>query len=261
MNVPEYVPASNLSSRLDDYYRAMEFDRIRDSDLTETMRYYYASITYIDDNVGRILQTLNKKGISENTIFIFISDHGDFMGEHRMVRKGMFLYDALLHIPMIWYGPGIIKEQFRVDNLAQMVDILPTISDLINVEAKDNLPGRSLVPLLKGQTLMDEDHFVFASALYYEMPDYIFNNGEVPESDINLPLHSRVMKMPPKLDVNKRIVTIRNTEWRYIKTEGYPPELYSMEGRWVEKENLYGQPEYKDLILSFEKKIEKIWPQ
>lgn len=261
MVIPEYVPASRLSGRLDEYYRAMEFDKIKDTDLTETMRYYYASISYVDDNVGRIVKSLQKKGIDDNTILIFIADHGDFMGEHRMVRKGMFLYEANLHVPMIWHGPGLIPSRFRVTNLAQLVDIMPTIRDFLNIEIPATLPGRSLKPLLQGQRMEEEDHFVFASALYYDPPEYILKGGEVPESDENMPLHSRVMKMPAVLDENKRITSIRDAEWRFIKTEGHPSELYKIDENWQEKENLAQKPEYKDLVSSFEKKIAEIWPK
>ncbi|MFC2124757.1 sulfatase [Bacteroidota bacterium] len=261
MLIPEYIPPKNLSPRLDDYYRAMKFDEIKDTDLTETMRYYYASIAYIDDNVGRIIDRLDKKNISDNTIVIFTADHGDFMGEHRMVRKGMFHYEALLHVPMIWYGPGLIENRYAVSNLAQSVDIMPTIRDLLEVEIPESLPGRSLKPILQGQEIEDWDHFVFSSSLYYDLPDYILNDGEIPEEEKNTQLHSRVMKMPEKLDDKKRTASIRNFEWRFIKTEGYPSELYKMDGNWVERENLAKKPKYAKVVASFEEQIEEIWPE
>ncbi|MCK4966137.1 sulfatase-like hydrolase/transferase, partial [bacterium] len=189
MVIPDYVPASKLSRRLHDLYKALKFDEIKDSDITETMRYYYASISYIDDNVGRIINSLERKGILDNTIVIFTSDHADFMGEHRMVRKEMFLYDAILHVPMIWYCPGLIRNRFRVRNIAQSVDFMPTIGDFINGEIPSSLPGRSLKPILQGQCGADEEHFAFASALYYDLPDYVTGKGEMPERIKNMPLN------------------------------------------------------------------------
>jgi len=83
--LPPFVHPEKLSARLDEQYRALHYDRIKDTDLTETMRYYYASIEWgVDYQVGRILETLRNKGLIENTIVVFTSDHGDFMGEHRM---------------------------------------------------------------------------------------------------------------------------------------------------------------------------------
>ncbi|MFC1558445.1 sulfatase [candidate division KSB1 bacterium] len=261
MVIPDYVPASKLSRRLHDYYKAMKFDEIKDSDITETMRYYYAAISYIDDNVGRIINSLERKGILDNTIVIFTSDHGDFMGEHRMVRKGIFLYDALLHVPMIWYCPGLIRNRFRVRNIAQSVDFMPTIRDFLNAETQSSLPGRSLKPILQGQTGVDKEQFAFASSLYHELQDNITGKGEMPERVKNMPLHSRVMRMPKVLDGNKRTASIRNLDWRYIRTTGKPDELYKMDRSWTEKENLAQKPEYNGLVSSFEKKVFEIWPE
>jgi arylsulfatase A-like enzyme len=261
MTIPDFMPASSLSTRLDDFYRAMEFDKIKDSDLTETMRYYYAAISYIDENVGRLINNLHHKEIAEKTIVLFTADHGDFMGEHRMVRKGMFHYEALLHVPMIWYGPGQIESQFIVNNLAQSVDIMPTIGDFLGVEIPKSLPGRSLKPVLQGQELEDSDHFVFSSSLYYNLPDYILNNGEIPEEEEDIPLHTRVLKIPDELDDKKRTASIRNSEWRFIKTIGYPSELYKMDGSWVENENLAGKSRYKDVVATFERQMAEIWPE
>src|SRR5882672_3343150 len=105
----------------------MKFDRISDTDLTETMRYYYAAIEgMVDHQVGRIMTALGAKGLLENTIIVFTADHGDFMGQHRLVRKGMFLYDCLLHVPMIWNAPGLKGGQ-RSKALTQGIDFFPTL--------------------------------------------------------------------------------------------------------------------------------------
>jgi hypothetical protein len=69
------------------------------------------------------------------------------------------------------------------------------------------------------------------------------------------------MKMPQVLDDKKRTASIRNSEWRFIKTEGYSTELYKMDGTWTEKENLAKKPEYAKAVASFEKQIVEIWPE
>jgi len=116
------------------------------------------------------------------------------------------------------------------------------------------------MPILSGKEIADNDHFVFSSSLYYNLPDYILVNGDIPEDDKNMQLHSRVMKMPDVLDSKKRAVSIRNAEWRYIKTAGYPSELYKMDGDWIEKENLAEKAKYSEVVSAFEKQIEEIWP-
>ena len=97
MHLPPYIAPSKLSGRLDEYCKAMKCDRIKDAALTETMRYYFAAIEgSVDYQVGRIVQALGNQGLLDNTVIAFTADHGDFMGQHRLVRKGMFLYDCLL---------------------------------------------------------------------------------------------------------------------------------------------------------------------
>ena len=111
MELPEYIDPARLGKRIANQQRALRYDKISESELKETLRYYHASVEWgVDYQLGRIIKYLEEKGIADNTILVFTADHGDFMGHHHMVRKGMFLYDALLHVPMIWYAPGYIKK-------------------------------------------------------------------------------------------------------------------------------------------------------
>ena len=111
MRLPVYVAPGALSERLEEFATTMGQDHMTRADMTETMRYYYAQIEWgVGRQVGRILSALEQQGLAENTIVLFTSDHGDFMGTHRMVRKGMFLYDSLLHVPMIWWAPGRLAK-------------------------------------------------------------------------------------------------------------------------------------------------------
>src|SRR5260370_42677267 len=73
------------------------------------------------------MRGLYTKRLIENTVVLFTADHGDFMGHHRAVRKAMFLYDALLHVPMIWHVPGIAGRGGRTAALAPGIDIFPTL--------------------------------------------------------------------------------------------------------------------------------------
>ena len=259
MVLPPFVPPEKLSPRLAEHCQALHYDRIKDSDLTETMRYYYASIEWgVDYQVGRILQVLKKQGLIDNTIVVFTSDHGDFMGEHRMVRKGMFLYDALLHVPMIWYAPGLIKTGTRVRNLAQGVDLFPTLVDLTGGRVRAELPGRSLKPFLQGESKKEKDFTVFASAAYSDLPPNYFDDPEPaydPDSDV--PFHSRVQKYTWKAE--SRTVMARTREWKLILNETRPPELYKMANGWIEKENVADKPAFRNIRKVLEAKINQVW--
>ncbi|NIA12940.1 MAG: sulfatase-like hydrolase/transferase [Nitrospiraceae bacterium] len=144
MKVPDYIPAKRLGARLDEHSRAMRFADMTPQTLKNTMRYYYAGIEWgVDQQVGLVLDALKETGQMANTIVVFTSDHGDFMGHHGMVRKGMFLYDDLLHVPLIYYAPGRIPPGRRLGGLAQGVDLFSTLTDLTGGEISQGLPGMS----------------------------------------------------------------------------------------------------------------------
>jgi len=121
--------------------------------------YYYALVTEIDYQIGNILQALEREGLADNTIVVYTSDHGDFVGAHGMIEKcatGHNVYEDTLHIPFTMSWPGHIKKGLVTNDLAQTIDLYPTLLDLagVNTPAEYQPQGKSLVPLLtRGQPL------------------------------------------------------------------------------------------------------------
>jgi arylsulfatase A-like enzyme len=259
MEVPDYIDPENLGERLAWHQKALQYDRMPESDLRETLRYYHASVEWgVDRQVGEILRTLEQKGITDRTIVVFTSDHGDFMGEYNMVRKGMFLYDALLHVPMIWYAPGYIRMGLSLDNMTQNVDIFPTLLDLAGLAVPDRLSGRSLKHILQGEIPVDDDFAVYASAVYGDLPENYWDDPEPyfnPDSDI--PFHSRVENLTWTSQYRTAMARTRN--WKLILSESHEPELYQMNGCHAEKENLYGQAQYSQVAEMLKQKIRDHW--
>jgi arylsulfatase len=105
---------------------------------------YYGMVRFLDDGVGQILDALERTGLRENTIVVFCSDHGDFMGEHRMQCKGGVFYDALVRVPLILSWPGQIPQGVRDDSLVNLVDIVPTIFHLQGAESPASFQGDPL---------------------------------------------------------------------------------------------------------------------
>ncbi|MHC5539491.1 sulfatase-like hydrolase/transferase, partial [Singulisphaera rosea] len=110
---------------------------------------YYAAIEYLDAQVGRILDTLEATGQRERTLIVFASDHGLAIGSHGLFGK-QNLYDHLMHAPLIMAGPGIPAGQ-RVDAMAYLFDIFPTLGELAGVSGPEGSEGQSLVPTLSGR--------------------------------------------------------------------------------------------------------------
>jgi arylsulfatase A-like enzyme len=110
---------------------------------------YYSAITFMDDQIGRILDALRSSGQYDNTLIVFSSDHGLAIGSHGLFGK-QNLYDHSMHAPLIFAGPGIPKNK-RLDTLCYLLDIFPTLGDLAGVAAPEGSEGKSLIPVLAGK--------------------------------------------------------------------------------------------------------------
>ncbi|HHT27488.1 MAG TPA: sulfatase-like hydrolase/transferase [Firmicutes bacterium] len=107
---------------------------------------YYGMITLLDDQIGRILQVLADTRLDDNTIVVFLADHGEYMGDHGFAGKG-FLYQSAIQTPLILRGPGI-RAGARLAGIASTVDIAPTLLDLIGVPEPAGLNGVSMAKAL-----------------------------------------------------------------------------------------------------------------
>lgn len=112
---------------------------------------YYGMLRLIDDQMKRLVGFLKQNNIYENTILIFVADHGDLTGEYGLIKKGTGVPDCLTRIPMIWHGPGIVKNKLPQPAHVSNVDIMPTISDIVGHPLPDGVMGRSLWPMLQGK--------------------------------------------------------------------------------------------------------------
>jgi arylsulfatase A-like enzyme len=115
---------------------------------------YYAMITHMDAEIGRILAALEETGRAENTIVVFCSDHGLSLGGHGLMGK-QNLYEDSMHLPMMISGPGI--EAGSSDALVYLFDLYPTLLGLLGVEVPKSVEGRSLVPILRGESTSVRD--------------------------------------------------------------------------------------------------------
>ena len=119
-----------------------------DEQLREIIANTYGQIALIDHQVGRIMIALEELGLRENTIIIYSSDHGDWLGDHGLILKGPMHYEGLLRVPMIWNGPGV--EAGRViDEPVGTLDLSATFCDLAGCEPQLTQHGTSLLPVLE----------------------------------------------------------------------------------------------------------------
>lgn len=117
---------------------------------------YWAMIELIDDNVGRLLDALEKTGQRDNTLVIFTSDHGNMVGHHGLMHKGCRFYEGLMRVPLIMSLPGKIKQNVKNDALVELVDIAPTLRELTGLPVDKSMHGKSLLPQLFAQADPEE---------------------------------------------------------------------------------------------------------
>jgi arylsulfatase A-like enzyme len=118
---------------------------------------YHGMLRLIDDQFKRFIGGLESRGLGENTLVLFLSDHGDFAGEYGLIRKGPELPELLTRVPFVWRGPGI-KARGRVgQGCVNIVDIFPTICEMIGREIPFGVQGKSILPLLEGEDVPEKE--------------------------------------------------------------------------------------------------------
>ena len=124
----------------------------RNADMTYTISQYDGALTYADAEIGKLVETLEDLNIYDKTIMIVTSDHGEALGEHGAYTIHRFMYDPSLHIPLIFRCPELVSGGRSAPALTHLVDIPPTIIDLLGIGVPDYMEGRSLKPVLTGET-------------------------------------------------------------------------------------------------------------
>jgi len=131
-----------------------------DDDRRQVTAAYYAMCELIDDQVGRIQQTLDETGQRDNTIVIFMSDHGEMLGDHGIYFKGPHFYDEAIRVPLVISCPERFQSGLKVNGLTELVDLTPTLLEAAGLEVPSRIQGRSLIPHLTGSADPDRhrDH-------------------------------------------------------------------------------------------------------
>lgn len=135
--------------------------------LQELVKNYYRTLLSVDENVGRALEFLDKNDLAKNTVVLFSSDNGFFLGEHGLFDKRL-MYEPSIRVPMLVRYPARLKPLVDTSHMTLNIDVAPTILALAGVPVPPWMQGRSFVPLLEGQSATWRDAFLYE---FYEFPD------------------------------------------------------------------------------------------
>ena len=195
-------------------------------DWQKVIAHYWGYVTFIDDQIARILDKLKQLGLAENTVVVYSADHGDMLGSHRLFNKGMVMYDEIFHIPLIVRWPGVTQPGSTCASFANLVDLMPTMLEVGGVAVPSGLDGRSIVPLLKGQAPEDWPDDVYAEYHGYESA-----------------LCTQRM--------------VRTGSWKYIYNPCFEDELYDVISDPGELQNLAGKLGYKHVLRRMKERMVK----
>ena len=132
-------------------------------DLSHLLALYYGMCTWVDDLVGQLMKSLSEAGLASDTIVLFTSDHGDNLGSHGYWNKSRLIEESI-RIPLMVRWPGNIKAGVNSAQVASLIDIMPTLLDLVGGQAPPSVQGRSLTPLLRGECQTLANNFAVIEA-------------------------------------------------------------------------------------------------
>ena len=194
------------------------------------MQDYLGCIAAVDESVGTLLDYLDEAGLAENTVVVYTSDQGFFLGEHGWFDK-RFIYNESFKTPLLIRWPGVVEPGSTSDQMVQNLDFAQTFLEMAGIEAPSDMQGESMVPLLKGDIKgWDRD------AVYYHYYEY------------------------PAVHMVKRHYGIVTREYKlvhfYYDVDEW--ELYDRQKDPMEMKNEYNNPAYADVVSEMKEKLAKM---
>ena len=192
----------------------------------------YAKVTRtLDDNVGRLMEYLRENNMLENTLVVYTSDQGFYMGEHGWFDK-RFMYEESLSTPLLMRLPDGYKRRGEITDMVQNIDYAPTFLEMAGVKVPSDIQGKSLVPLLKGEKTIGK----WRDAIYYHFHEY------------------------PAEHAVKRHYGVRTERYKLIHfyNDIDTWELYDLQEDPTEMKNVYDDPAYAKVRKQMHKKLQQM---
>jgi len=137
---------------------------------------YYAMIAQIDDQFARLLEALDETNQRDSTVIVFMSDHGESLGDHGLMYKGCRFHEGLVRVPLIFSWPGRFQTGLRSEGLVELLDVTATIEALAGLPRAEYMQGKSLLPVLRGEA-SPEPLREFVRCEYFDALDATFTAG------------------------------------------------------------------------------------
>jgi arylsulfatase A-like enzyme len=210
---------------------------------------YLGMLKLLDDQLQRFMSFMESKDLLKNTVIVYLADHGDYLMQYGMPRKGVGMPECLARIPMVWSGYGIKPSSAGSSAFVSMADVMPTLCEVMGAQIPEGVQGRSLWPILQGKDYPREEFRsivtgVGVGGLYYDAADRVpYTVGDAPEQP-NLP-HTEQGHGWDELNMvalSGAAKMVRMGDWKLIfDMMGYG-QLYHLKSDPCELNNLFGHP-------------------
>jgi arylsulfatase A-like enzyme len=196
---------------------------------------YLGALRMIDDQLVRLTDHLKARGIGENTLIVYVADHGDYVMDYGLGRKGVGLPEALVRIPMVFAGAGVKPGAFDAVHTSN-ADLMPTLCEAMGADIPLGVQGRSLWPLLKGEAYpADEFRSIYAGVgvggLYYDESDKVAGGEQLSGDTLN------------KVTQSGNAAMVRMGDWKLIYDMMGYGQLYHLPSDPHELDNRFGRPD------------------
>ena len=214
---------------------------------------YLGMVRLIDDQLARLVAHLEQKDMMRNTVVVFLADHGEYLMQYGLARKGVGLPECLTRIPMVWAGAGIAPSHVGAAAFTSMADVMPTFCEVMGVDIPIGVQGRSLWPLLQAKEYPKEEFrsayvTVGVGGMYYEASDHIGFSAtdarkEKPAQEVSPGVKNSGFDELNKVTMSGLQKMVRMGDWKLIfDMMGYG-QLYNLKVDPCELNNLFNKPE------------------
>lgn len=200
----------------------------------EIVAQYYAMVSLVDAEVGRILDALEAEGLADDTLVVFTSDHGELLGDHRMLLKGPMMFDCSVRVPLIVRWPGRLPEGVTRDELVQWIDLAPTLLEAAGAPPLPRGQGTSLLGMARGEAGEEERGWALSE----------YRNSCIP---YDVPVHTTML---------------RTDRWKVVVHHGAPStdrertgELYDLAADPQECTNLWDHDDARGQRLAMQEQL------
>jgi arylsulfatase A-like enzyme len=227
---PRKNPGGRVNNLRDRYYPDLTPEQLQDE-----VDAYDGAIAYADHYIGEFIAGLEQRGLTEDTLIVSVSDHGESFGEHGLLGHFNGLYRDTLHVPMIWWWPGHLPAGARVAEPVSIAAVPATILDLLGEAGQEALPGPSLVPLWRDRDRAPSDQY--------------------PLAELAACPHEAVKKNPCYSGALQSLVS---SQWHYIAHEKLGEELYDWQKDPQELNNHAETPEGQAAASDFNRRLREL---